>query len=308
VLATGISFADQAMRRGRYPGQPKFPFVLGYDLVGRVTEVGPGVDHRLVGRRVAAVTKTGAWTTHALLDARRLVLIPDGLDPAEVETVVVNGITAWQMLHHKARVRSGQTVLVHGAAGGVGTTLVQLARHAGVRVIGTAASRQAGRLLALGAEPVDYRDPDLAETVGRLAPGGVDAVFDHLGTSSFRRSLHMLAPGGTLVAYGTGAAAQLGDTDNQIVSFIGMYGRLGVWNLSRKRRAGFYNFWAGKHTRPRRFRERLSADLTDVVALLADGTITAQIAARYPLVDATEAMELAESRSVSGKIILEPTS
>ena len=118
MLATGVSFGEQGMRRGRYPGQPNFPFVLGYDLVGVVTAVGPEVDPALVGRRVAAVTKTGGWTTHALLDARTLVPVPDGVDAAEAETVVLNGITAWQMLYRKARVRPGQTILVHGANGG----------------------------------------------------------------------------------------------------------------------------------------------------------------------------------------------
>lgn len=142
MLATGVSFGEQGMRRGRYPGQPKFPFVLGYDLVGVVTAVGPGVDTTLVGQRVAAVVKTGGWTTHAVLDARILVPIPDAVDPAEAETVVLNGDAAWQMLHRKAKVRSGQTILVHGAGGGVGNTLAQLAGQAGIRVIGTASIRQ----------------------------------------------------------------------------------------------------------------------------------------------------------------------
>jgi len=89
VLATGVSFAEQQMRRGRYPGQPKFPFVLGYDLVGEVTAVGPQANESLGGRRVAAVVKTGGWTTHALVDASHLVTVPDGLDAAEAETLVV---------------------------------------------------------------------------------------------------------------------------------------------------------------------------------------------------------------------------
>jgi NADPH:quinone reductase-like Zn-dependent oxidoreductase len=306
VLATGISFAEQAMIRGRYPGQPKFPFVLGYDLVGRVSDVGPGIDRRLVGQRVATVTKTGGWTTHALVDARNLVPVPDDLDPAEVETLVVNGITAWQMLHRKAGVQSGQTILVHGASGGVGSTLVQLAHHAGVHVIGTAAPRHHDALRALGAEPVDYHDPDLSGTLRRLAPGGVNAVFDHLGGSSFRRSFDLLAPRGTLVAYGTGAGAQLNDTNNQVLAFVAMFGRLAVWTLTSNRRALFYNFWAGKHIRPGRFRKHLAADLTEVVALLRNGTITAQIAARFPLVDAVDAMRFVSTQSVRGKVILEP--
>src|ERR1035437_7444322 len=111
MLATGVSFAEQQMRRGRYPDQPKFPFVLGYDLVGVVTAVGPDVDTSLVGHRVAAVVKTGGWTTHAVVDARRLVPIPNDIDAADAETVVVNGITARQMMN-KAKVTSGQTILI----------------------------------------------------------------------------------------------------------------------------------------------------------------------------------------------------
>jgi NADPH:quinone reductase-like Zn-dependent oxidoreductase len=305
LLATGVSFAEQGMRRDRYPGQPKFPFVLGYDLVGTVAAVGSHVDPALVRRRVAAVPRTGGWTTHAVLDARTLVPIPDGLDPAEAETVVVNGITAWQMLHRKAHARAGQTILVHGANGGVGTTLVQLARHAGIRVIATAAPRHHDALQQMGAETVDYNHPELADRVRGLAPNGVNAVFDHLGGPSFKRSFDLLAPGGTLVAYGF--AAQRDDTTNPILLFLGVYARLALWNLQpSRRRARFYNFWAGSRITPARFRQRLAGDLTKVLALLADGALTAHIAARIPLHQASSAMTLAESRTVLGKVILTP--
>ncbi len=305
MLASGVSFAEQGMRRNRYPGQPKFPFVLGYDLVGVVTATGPGVDPALVGQRVAAVTKTGAWSTHALHDARDLVPIPDGIDPAEAETVVVNGVTAWQMLHGKARVRSGQTILVHGANGGVGSTLVQLALHAGIHVIGTAAPRHHTALSRLGVDPIDYDDPRLADRVRRLAPDGVDAAFDHLGGPSYKRSFDLLAPGGTLVAYGT--ASQRDDTNNLILTFAAISVRFALWSLlPNRRRALFYNFWAGKHVRPGRFREHLASDLTTVLGLLADGTITAHVAARIPLTQASRAMTLAESKTAYGKVVLTP--
>ena len=159
IEASGVSFAEQSMRRGRYPGAPKFPFVPGYDLVGTVTSVGPDVDPALVGQRVAALTKSGGWASHALLTAADLVPVPAGLDPAEAETLVVNGLTAWQMLHRTAQVRPGQTILVHGANGGVGTTLVQLARHHGVRVIGVASPRHHDALRGLGVEPGRLRRP-----------------------------------------------------------------------------------------------------------------------------------------------------
>ncbi|MGH9060597.1 MAG: alcohol dehydrogenase catalytic domain-containing protein, partial [Acidimicrobiales bacterium] len=184
VEATAVSAAESAMRRGRYYGQPEFPFVPGYDLVGVVEAVGPGVDRGLAGRRVAALTKTGGWATAVLLTAADLVEVPDGIGADEAETLIVNGLTAYQMLHRGAKVRAGQTVLVLGASGGVGTILVQLARHAGARVIGTAAPRHHEALRAMGVEPIDYRVPDLATKVRELAPDGVDAVFDHLGGDS----------------------------------------------------------------------------------------------------------------------------
>jgi NADPH:quinone reductase-like Zn-dependent oxidoreductase len=305
MLATGVSFAEQGMRRGRYPGQPKFPFVLGYDLVGVVEAVGEGVDAGLVGRRVAAVTKIGAWSTHVLVAAGMLVAVPDGVDPAEAETVVVNGVTAWQLLHRTARVHAGQTVLVHGAGGGVGTTLAQLARHAGVRVIGTAAPRQHDALRAMGVDPVDYHDPALADRVRALAPDGVDAAFDHLGFPSFTRSFGLLAPDGTLVGYGT--AARRDDANNVLVMFLGILARFTWWSVLPHdgRGAAFYNLWGGQKVRPRRFRRRMRADLGSVLRLLADGAITPHVAARIPLRDAGKALAMAESKP-DGKVVLVP--
>ena len=306
MLATGVSFGEQSMRRGLYPGQPKCPFVLGYDIVGTVTAIGDRVDPDLLGRRVAAVVKTGGWTTHALLDARTLVPIPDDVDPAAVETALLNGITAWQMLYRKAGAKAGQTVLVHGANGGVGNVLVQLARHGGLRVIGTASPRHHEALRALGVEAVDYNDPDLAGTVRALAPDGVDAVFDHLGGPSFRRSFGLLADNGTLVAYGL--QAQLDDPGNMVVTFTRVYAKLIGWTLrpNHGRSAVFYNFWGGKLARPATFRRHLAEDLSGIVDLLRDGVLTARIGARIPLERAGEALALAESGTVSGKVVLTP--
>src|SRR5262249_45374023 len=149
------------------------------DLVGVVERSAPGAPP--VGQRVAALTKVGAWADRVLIDAADLTPVPAGLDPAAAETVVVNGITAWRMLHRSARPKPGQTVVVLGAAGGVGSTLVQLARHAGIRVIGTAGPAQQERVRELGAIPIDYRNEDVPTRVRELAPDGVAAVFDHVG-------------------------------------------------------------------------------------------------------------------------------
>jgi NADPH:quinone reductase-like Zn-dependent oxidoreductase len=302
VEATGVSFAEQQMRRGKYFDQPPFPFVPGYDLVGIVTAVGPGADPTLIGRRVAAVTKTGAWASHVLVEAADLVPVPAGVDPAEAETVVVNGVTAWQMLHRVARVQPGQTVLVLGANGGVGSTLVQLAREADVDVIGAASPRHHDAVRALGATPVDSRAPDLEARVRSLAPGGVAAVFDHVGGPGIAASFRLLARGGALVSYGT--AATRDDPGPKMLPVLKLIARLALWNaLPNGRRATFFNVWAGRRDAAA-FRARLSADLGSVFDLLARGALTAQVAARVPLAEVARAVVLAESGTVAGKVVL----
>jgi NADPH:quinone reductase-like Zn-dependent oxidoreductase len=311
VESTAVSFAESAMRRGRYQGQPKFPFVPGYDLVGVVEAVGPGVDRALIGRRVAALTKTGAWATAVLLAAAELVEVPDGVAADEAETLVVNGLTAYQMLHGSAQVRAGQTVLVLGASGGVGTILVQLARQAGVRVIGTAGPRHHEALRALGAEPIDYHDSDLAARVRELAPDGVDAVFDHLGGASVDLSYRLLNRTGSLISYSI--ASHLDDRTPVLLTFMVLLSKLTYWNyLPTGRHASFYNVWAGAgkpgSAKRAAFLARMRDDLTHVFGLLRDGKLTAKIAARFPLTEAAAALELSESsgRTALGKIILVP--
>jgi NADPH:quinone reductase-like Zn-dependent oxidoreductase len=304
VEATGVSFAEQQMRRGRYFDQPPFPFVPGYDLVGTVCAAGPGVPGGLLGTRVAALVKVGGWASHVVLDAADAVPVPEGVDADAAETMVVNGVTAWQMLHRTARVRAGQTVLVLGANGGVGSVLVQLARAAGAEVIGTASARHHEALRARGVTPVDYRTEDVAARVRALAPGGVDAVFDHVGGPGIVDSWRLLAPGGTLVAYGT--ASTRDDEGSKQWPVIKLLARVGLWNaLPNGRRARFYNVWAG-HRRVDAFRARLRADLTEVFEALRAGDITARVAARLPLTEAAEAMRLAESGTVAGKVVLRP--
>ncbi|GAB2897991.1 medium chain dehydrogenase/reductase family protein [Streptomyces deserti] len=301
--ATGVSFAEQQMRRGRYYDQPPFPFVPGYDLVGTVVAAGESVGLGLVGTRVAALLKVGGWASHVVVDAADVVPVPDGIGAAEAETVVINGITAWQMLHRKARVRAGQTVLVHGANGGVGSVLVQLAQAAGAKVIGTASARHHAALRERGVTPIDYRTENIPARVREIAPLGVDAVFDHVGGRSIVDSWSLLAPGGTLVSYGS--ASTRDDEGSKQWPVLKLLGRVWLWNaLPNRRRAYFFNVWAGRALSHSRFRARLRADLTEVFEALRRGEITAQIAAELPLTQAAEAMRLAESGTVAGKIVL----
>lgn len=304
VEASGISFAEQAMRRDRYPGQPAFPFVPGYDLVGTVVAIGPDVDASWMGKRVAALTKTGGWASFSLRSASELMLVPAGIDPAEAEALVVNGLTAWQMLHRKAHIRAGQTIVVHGANGGVGTTLVQLALHAGVRVIGLASRRHHATLKEQGVEPVDYTDPAWAEQIRQLAPDGVDAVFDNVGGAGITQSFRLLKRGGTLVSYAI-ASAML-TKKSMLVNFIDLIARLTWWNLlPNGRKALFFDVMAGRGGQA--FQTRSQDDFAQIMSLLASGVLTPRIAARFPLDQIREAIELAESRTAYGKVILIPT-
>jgi NADPH2:quinone reductase len=304
--ATGVSFAEQQMRLGKYYDQPAFPFVPGYDVVGTVVTVGTGVDPDVMGRRFAAVTKVGAWASHLVVAAADLVPVPDGVDPAAAETVLVNGVTAWQMMYRTAGVQRGDTIVVLGANGGVGSTLVQLAKHAGIRVIGTASPRHHDAVRALGAtDVVDYRDPKLYDRLRELAPGGVDAVFDHVGGAGLHESWKLLRRGGALVNYGS--AATKDEPGGGMLPVLKLFGRLALWNaLPNGKRAGFYNFWAGKRFRTATFRARLSEDLTQVLRLVGSGALQPQIAARIPLTDAAAALRLAESRTVLGKVVIVP--
>ena len=305
VEATGISYAEQAMRRGRYFGQPDFPFTPGYDLVGRVVSAGSPADAGLVGRRVATLTKTGAWATHAVVAARDSIVVPETVSSADAETVVVNGVTAWQMLHRAARVQLGQTILLFGANGGVGGILIQLARHAGIHVIGAASPRHHDALRAAGVTPVDYNDPDLADRVRQIAPGGVDAVFDNIGGEITKTGWKLLAPGGTLVSYSIISA--LGGQRSLLMPFVVAIGQALIWSaLPNGKRATFYDLWAGHSLRPARFRRHLEEDLDTVFGLLAAGVLTANIAASFPLTEAAAALALAESRTLNGKVILLP--
>jgi NADPH2:quinone reductase len=253
--------------------------------------------------RVASLTKTGAWSERVVLAAADLVPVPDGADPVAAETLIVNGLTAYRMLHRSAKVQAGQTIVVLGAAGGVGTLLVQLARAAGVEVIGVAGPAQQANVAALGATPVDYRSEDVPARVRELAPGGVAAVFDHVGGPGIGASWRMLARGGTLVSYGSASTKDV--PGNPQVPVLKLFARLAFWNVAPNgRHASFFNLWAGKRLRPERFRAQLREDLERLFALLLEGGLTAQIAGRFPLADAAAAMRFAEQGGNTGKVVL----
>jgi NADPH:quinone reductase-like Zn-dependent oxidoreductase len=181
MLVAGVSFTDAQLRAGTYMGGPKPPFTPGYELVGVVEELGPGCSRLREGDRVAALTVWGAYAERVCVPEVNAVEVPEDPDPAEVVSLVLPYMTAYQLLHRVAMAKSGETVLVHGAAGRMGTAVLELGALAGLRLYGTASARDRAVVERLGAVAIDYRNEDFLARVRELPGNGVDVVLDGLG-------------------------------------------------------------------------------------------------------------------------------
>jgi NADPH2:quinone reductase len=201
VLAAGVALPDIMAREGVHPETPRVPFTPGWDLVGTVERLGDGVLRIEPGQIVAAMPVSGAYAEFICLPQRDLVPVPSGLDAAEAVSLVLNYITAYQMMHRSAKVKPGQRVLIHGASGGVGTALLQLGRLAGLEMYGTCSARGASTVSNLGAIPIDYQHQDFVKEIHRLTHEGVDAVFDPIGGAHLWHSRQALRAGGSVVGY-----------------------------------------------------------------------------------------------------------
>jgi NADPH:quinone reductase-like Zn-dependent oxidoreductase len=310
VLAAGVSLPDVMMREGVHPETPRLPFTPGWDLVGVADRLGGGVSGIQPGQVVAALPITGAYAEFVCLPQRELVPVPAGLDAAEAVSLVLNYVTAYQMLRRSAHVRPGQRALIHGAAGGVGSALLQLGRLAGLEMYGTCSSRGAPAVSDLGAVPIDYQHQDFVEETHRLTGGGVDAVFDGIGGTHIWRSRKALRPGGRVVAYGITSSLRGGRLASgpsgrrhrfRAMAIFGLY-IAGGWLLPGRKRVVPYSIQWLKRLRPAVFRQ----DLLTLFGLLQQQKIKPLIAQRLPLAEARRAHELLGKGGVTGKIVLVP--
>jgi len=307
VLAAGVSLPDLLMREGVHPEKPALPFTPGWDLVGVVDRLGDGVTGIDPGKIVAALPITGAYAKVVCLPEQELIPVPPGLDPAEAVSLVLNYVTAYQMLHRSAKVRPGQRVLIHGASGGVGTALLQLGRLAGLEMLGTCSSRGSSTVSDLGGTPIDYQTLDFVKEIQRLTGNGVDVVFDSLGGTHLWRSRKALRPGGMVVAYGMTASLRGGRLTTERphrLRELALFGVaiVGGWIFPGRKRVVPYSIQWLKRRRPEFFREDLSA----LLDLLARRQIRPLIAQRLPLAEARQAHELLGKGGVPGKIVLVP--
>ncbi len=310
VLAAGVSLPDLMMREGIHPETPPLPFTPGWDLVGVVDRLGGGISGIEPGQAVAALPITGAYAQFVCLPSSELVPVPSGLDAAEAVSLVLNYVTAYQMLHRSARSAPGQRVLIHGAAGGVGSARLQLGRLAGVQMYGTCSARGAPTVVELGGIPIDYQKSDFVEEALRLTNGGMDIVFDSMGGAHIWRSRKALRPGGTVVAYGLTASLQGGRSTAgrqgrrhriRPVAIFGLY-IAGGWLLPGRKRVVPYSIQWLKRIKPTLFRQ----DLIALFDLLRQKKIKPLIARRFPLAEARDAQELLGRGGVTGKIVLVP--
>ena len=212
VCAAGVNFADILLRKGAYPGGPRPPFVPGHEVSGFVDSVGEDVSPVWVGREVMALTDHGGYADYHVIDAHRALPKPEGLSFEHAAALPLNYITAWVMLVVMGSLRGDQTVLIQNAGGGVGLAAVDIARHIGARIFGTASARKHPFLLGRGADSVfDYRQTGWREQVMQATRGsGVDLVIDPLGPESWKASLDLLGPAGRLGMFGISDIAEQG--------------------------------------------------------------------------------------------------
>jgi NADPH2:quinone reductase len=305
VLAAGVSFADLLMREGIHPEKTLLPFTPGWDIVGVVEKTGDEVSQAMAGRMVAALPIHGGYAQHICLPQSELTPVPDGLDPAEAVSLVLNYVTAYQMMHRLGRASRGQRVLIHGAAGGLGTALLQLGRLAGLEMYGTASLATHQIVSDLGATPIDYQNADFVEEIRRLTGEGVDVVFDGVGEANVWRSFQALRAGGRVIVYGFTSFLQQGQLAGGLrYRFRGI--TRPAWYALRallspgRRRILPYSIQMLKRRKPAWFNE----DLSVLLDLLRDRKIKPMIAERIPLREARRAQELLGRGSVKGKLVL----
>jgi NADPH:quinone reductase-like Zn-dependent oxidoreductase len=302
VLASSVVYTDVVIRRHLYPQTMHIrpPFVLGYDVVGEIDQIGDGVRGFQLGDRVADMTVVGSNAAYRTLRADDLTRVPAGVDAAQAATLILSWTTAYQLLHRVARVQRGQRVLVQGAAGAVGQALLTLGKMAGLELWGTARGEHSELVRDLGATPIDYQREDYT----RLLPGGFDIVFDGIGEDGYRRSFAALKPGGLVCAYGYTARLQ---PQRRLLSVFMWIARLYLWRsllgwLPGGKRLRVYSINAMRVRHPAWFQ----GDLERLFQLLATGAIRPRVAERISFDEVAEAHRRLEAGTLQGKLVLCP--
>ncbi|PWT92195.1 MAG: NADPH:quinone reductase [Blastocatellia bacterium] len=289
IKAAGVNFIDVYLREGRYPAQ--IPFVNGQEGAGVVTEVGADVTTLKPGDRVAYTGSMGSYAEYAAVPAARLVKIPEGLDFQQAAAAMLQGMTAHYLSHSTYKLQSGETALVHAAAGGVGALLVQMCKRIGARVIATAGNKDKAQIACdAGAdECIIYTEADFETETKRLtADQGVHVVYDGVGAATFDKDLNVLRSRGFLVLFG------------------GSSGPVPPFDLIKLSQKGSLYITRPTLVHYTATREELEWRASDVLGWVASGELKLRLYKTYPLREAAQAHRDLEGRKTSGKLLLIP--
>jgi len=308
VLAAGTGFTDTMIRRGRYPDfKGPLPFTPGYEIVGVIEKAGAGVAASLEGQMVADLCVVGGYAQYAIRPAKSLVPVPDGIDPAEAVCMPLAYLTAFQLLTRCRDLASGSTILVIGASGTVGTALLDLARHQGLKAIGTCSARNLAVVEGFGAAAIDYHAGDFVSLVRERTPAGagVNIAFDAIGGAHFARSFACLAPHGLLVGYGSQTMGVGGES--LLAAGLGL-ARLKLWSALSPLFGGRSAVFFSVTVRRAKYPEEFKADMATLFQLLRAGAIKPVVIERLALAAASEVHARIDRGGLGGKIVLLPWS
>ncbi len=322
MLAAGVSFTDAQLRAGTYLGVPRAPFTPGYELVGVVEEVGAGCARLRVGDHIASLTVWGAYAERVCVREEDAVEIPRDVDPARVTALVLTYMTAYQLLHRLAKVEHGESVLVHGAAGRVGTAVLELGALHGCRLYGTASARDRAAVERHGAVAIDYRRENFLARVRELTGDGVNVVLDGIGGALSLRSFRALTSHGRLVVYGHYSTLDAGRRSWRAwAEWYGATAAVALRGALTHRTVMAYRIQRlhkGRQWVPMSFGRAplvgggprnaawFREDFASLLALLRTNEIDPVVAERMPLSDARRAHELLPSAASRGKLVLVP--
>ena len=282
VAAAGINYADTMMRSGNYLTKPDLPFTLGYEAAGTIEELGADVKNLQIGQRVLATSSSGGYAEYATAKAALTMPIPDELGFGESTALLVQGLTALGLLNGT---KAGDSILIHAAAGGVGTLLVQLAKHKGLKVIGTASSEAKLQTVAsLGADyAINYSEDDWTDEVLKATDGkGVDWLIEMVGGDIVAKNLKVLAKHGTMWIYGSASGEDF---------------KVSVLSLMQKNHT-IHGYWLMNESVENRIKFT-----KELLENLGAGRLKIQVT-EFPLEQAREAHEAIENRKTTGKVVL----
>lgn len=304
VEGFGLNFADVMARNGIYPDAPPLPSILGYDVCGEVVEVGADVDNTWVGKRVTAMTRFGGYAQFVATDLKGVAEISDQLSTGAGAALATQYCTAWYSACEMMNLYEGDTILIHAAAGGVGTAVTQIAKMRGCTVVGTTSSNaKFDYLKSIGVDhPINYKDNDYVEEITKLlGKRPLDATFNSIGGKTFKKDMSLLNNGGRVCCYG--AAERAGKANNIFtkLKFVWNFGFYTPIALIMGSRAVLgVNMLRIADNKP----EALKRCLVEVARLASDGTLKPTVGGEFPAEEIGKAHAFLESRKSTGKIIV----